>query len=124
MLAMPEVESRLAKLRSPAAEPSGTPSRRSWLPEAPRRMPVSLFSGKAVRSSRQAVSNCAVDRAWPNSYNRANFNRMLRLRTKARAAGALVSALIFFVPELREAIPSRFRVEREGPPYNGMRGLV
>ncbi len=73
---------------------------RSWLPEAPRRMPVSLFSGIAVRSSRQAVSNCAVVRAWPNSYSRANFNRMLRLRTKARAACALVSALIFLVPEL------------------------
>ena len=87
-------------------------------------MPVSLFSGSAVRSSRQAVSNCAAVRAWPNSYSRANFNRMLRLRTKARAAGALVSTLIFLVPELTEAIPSRFRVEREGPPYNGVRGLV
>ncbi len=85
MLAIPELVNNSAKLRSPAAEPSGTPSSKIWVPEAPRRRPLPPLSSKAFRNSFQAVSNCAVVRTCPNSYKRANLSRMFRLRTKARA---------------------------------------
>jgi hypothetical protein len=57
MLAIPEDVNNCAKLRSPAAVPSGTPSRRIWLPEAPSNSPVSPLSSRAWRSSFQVVSN-------------------------------------------------------------------
>ncbi len=91
---MPEEVNNNAKLRSPAADPRGTPSRRICVPEAPSNRPVSPLSSRAVRSSFQAVSNCAIVRTWPNSYSRANFNKMFRLRTNARADDR-VSPLIF-----------------------------
>jgi hypothetical protein len=85
MLAIPELVSNCAKLFSAAAAPNGTPSSKIWLPEAPSSSPVSPLSSNAARNSFQVVSNCPAVRACPNSYNRANFNKMLRLRTNARA---------------------------------------
>src|SRR5215468_6891860 len=93
MLAIPEAERSCAKLRSAAAAPSGTPSSKICCPEAPRRRPLSPLSFMAARNSFQVVSNCASVGTWPNSYSRANFNKMLRLRTNGRAV-ALVSVLI------------------------------
>jgi hypothetical protein len=85
MLAIPEEISSCAKLRSPAADPSGTPSSKIWVPEAPSSTPLPPLSSSALRSSFHVVSNCAAVRTWPNSYKRANFSRMFRLRTNARA---------------------------------------
>jgi hypothetical protein len=85
MLAIPEVINNCAKLRSPAAEPSGTPSRRICVPEAPNSSPLPLLSSSAPRNSFHVVSNCAAVRTCPNSYRRANFSKMFRLRTNARA---------------------------------------
>jgi hypothetical protein len=85
MLAIPEDINSCAKLRSPAAEPSGTPSSKIWVPDAPRSTPPPLLSSSAPRSSFHVVSNWAAVRTCPNSYRRANFSRMFRLRTNARA---------------------------------------
>lgn len=85
MLAMPEDVNNCAKLRSPAAVPSGTPSSRIWLPDAPSNSPVSPLSSSDCRSSFQVVSNCAAVRTCPNSYKRANFSRMFKLRTNPLA---------------------------------------
>jgi hypothetical protein len=85
MLAIPEEVSNCAKLRSPAAEPRGTPSSKIWLPEAPSKTPLPPLSLSAARNSFQVVSNCAAVRTWPNSYKRANFSKMFKLRTNARA---------------------------------------
>jgi len=93
MLAIPELINSSAKLRSPAAEPSGTPSNKIWFPEAPRSTPVVPLSSRACRNSFQVVSNWAAVRTCPNSYSRANFNRMFRLRTNVRAVDR-VSPLI------------------------------
>src|SRR5579859_5424771 len=93
MLAMPEEVSNWAKLRSPAAAPKGTPSSKIWLPEAPSSTPLPPLSSRALRNSFQVVSNCAPVRVCPNSYKRANFSKIFRLRTNARAA-ARVSPLI------------------------------
>lgn len=89
MLEIPEPESILAKPFSAAAASSGVPSRRSWSPETAINNPASLSDPIAVRSSLQAVSYCRAVRGWPKSYMRANFSKMLRLRTKARAAADL-----------------------------------
>lgn len=86
MLEIPELESIRAKLFSAAAASSGVPSSRSWSPETAINRPASLSEPIAVRSSLQAVSYWRAVRGWPKSYIRANFSRMLRLRTKARAA--------------------------------------
>lgn len=93
MLAIPEVVSSCAKLFSAAAPPKGTPSKSNCVPEAPSSKPVSPPSSSADRSSFHAVSNCAIVLTWPNSYNRANFSKMFKLRTNARA-DALVSPAI------------------------------
>jgi hypothetical protein len=93
MLAIPEEISSCAKLRSPAADPSGTPSSKICVPEAPRSTPLPPLSSSALRSSFHVVSNCAAVRTCPNSYRRANFSRIFRLRTNARAE-ALVSVAI------------------------------
>src|SRR5205085_1503296 len=93
MLAIPEEVSSCAKLFSPADEPLGTPSSKIWCPEAPSSTPLPPLASSACRSSLQAVSNCAVVLAWPNSYNRANFSRMFKLRTNALAP-VCVSGLI------------------------------
>src|SRR6266568_3204080 len=85
MLAIPDEVKSCAKLLSPADEPSGTPSSRICVPEAPSSTPLPPLSSSAPRSSFHAVSNCCVVFAWPNSYSRANFRRMFRLRTNARA---------------------------------------
>ncbi|PYT72082.1 MAG: hypothetical protein DMG39_10995 [Acidobacteria bacterium] len=85
MLAIPEEVSNCAKLLSPADEPIGTPSSRIWFPEAPSSTPLPPLSSSACRSSFHVVSNCAVVLVWPNSYSRANFSRMFKLRTNARA---------------------------------------
>src|SRR2546426_10449333 len=85
MLAIPEEVSKCAKLRSPAADPSGTPSSRICVPEAPSSTPLPPLSSSALRSSFHVVSNCCEVFAWPNSYSRANFRRIFRLRTNARA---------------------------------------
>ena len=85
MLAIPEEVRSCAKLFSAAAAPSGTSSKRIWFPEAPSSNPVSRLSSSAERNSFQAVSNCAIVRTCPNSYRRANFSRMFKLRTNARA---------------------------------------
>src|SRR6266581_3008526 len=85
MLAIPDEVKSCAKLLSPADEPSGTPSSRICVPEAPSSTPLPPLSSSAPRSSFHAVSNCWVVFAWPNSYSRANFSRMFRLRTNARA---------------------------------------
>jgi hypothetical protein len=58
MLAIPEVISSCAKLRSPAADPSGTPSRRICVPEAPSSTPLPPLSSSAPRNSFHVVSNC------------------------------------------------------------------
>src|SRR5258708_13622285 len=96
MLAIPEEINICAKLLSPAADPSGTPSSRICVPDAPRSTPPPPLSSSALRSSFQVVSNCAAVRTCPNSYTRANFSRILRLRTNARAE-----------PRVSEAIDSR-----------------
>src|ERR1700694_4129763 len=96
MLAMPEEVSSCAKLRSPAADPSGTPSSKICVPDAPSSTPLPPLSSSALRSSFHVVSNCAAVRTWPNSYKRANFSRMFRLRTNARAE-ARVSVAIDYV---------------------------
>jgi hypothetical protein len=67
MLAIPEEISNCAKLRSPAADPSGTPSNKIWVPEAPSSTPLPPLSSSALRSSFQVVSNCAEVRTCPNS---------------------------------------------------------
>src|SRR2546422_9020136 len=85
MLAIPDEVKSCAKLRSPAADPSGTPSSRICVPEAPSSTPLPPLSSSALRSSFHVVSNCCEVFAWPNSYSRANFRRMFRLRTNARA---------------------------------------
>jgi hypothetical protein len=85
MLAIPELVSNCAKLFSAAAAPSGTPSSRIWAPDAPSSNPVSPLSSSAERNSFHAVSNCPIVRTCPNSYKRANFNRMFKLRTNALA---------------------------------------
>src|SRR5216684_139679 len=85
MLAIPDEVKSCAKLLSPADEPSGTPSSRICVPEAPSSTPLPPLSSSAPRSSFHAVSNCWVVFVWPNSYSRANFRRMFRLRTNARA---------------------------------------
>jgi hypothetical protein len=88
MLAMPAVESMRAKLFSAAAESSGVPSSSRRSPEAASNKPVWSSGPMAARNSLQAVSYCLAVRGCPKSYIRANFNRMFRLRTKARAAAA------------------------------------
>src|SRR5882757_9306001 len=85
MLAIPEDVRSCAKLFSAAAAPSGTPSSKIWFPEAPSSSPVSRLSCSAACNSFHAVSNCAIVRTCPNSYRRANFSRMFKLRTNARA---------------------------------------
>src|SRR6266478_5568251 len=95
MLAMPEEESNCAKLRSAPAAPSGTPSSKICMPDAPSNNPDSPLSSSAERNSFQVVSNCAAVRTWPNSYSRANLSRMFKLRTNCRA-DARGSALIEF----------------------------
>ncbi len=94
MLAIPEEISSCAKLRSPAADPSGTPSSKIWLPEAPSSTPLPPLSSSALRSSFHVVSNCAAVRTWPNSYKRANFSRIFRLRTNARAEARVSMAML------------------------------
>lgn len=94
MLAIPEDVSSCAKLLSPADEPIGTPSSRIWCPEAPSNTPLPPLSSSACRSSFHVVSNCAEVFAWPNSYSRANFSRMFKLRTNALAPPACVSGLM------------------------------
>src|SRR5579859_65478 len=96
MLAIPEEVRSCAKLLSPADEPIGTPSSRIWCPEAPSSTPLPPLASSACFSSLHVVSNCAEVFAWPNSYSRANFSRMFKLRTNARAPPACVSGLILF----------------------------
>ena len=93
ILAMPEEISSCAKLRSPAADPNGTPSNKIWVPDAPSSTPLPPLSSSALRNSFHVVSNCAAVRTCPNSYRRANFSRMLRLRTKARAEARVSVAI-------------------------------
>src|ERR1700730_2251598 len=93
MLAIPEVISSCAKLRSPEAEPSGTPSSKICVPDAPSSTPLPPLSSNALRSSFHVVSNCAAVRTWPNSYKRANFSRIFRLRTNARAEARVSVAI-------------------------------
>lgn len=93
ILAIPEEISSCAKLRSPAADPNGTPSNKIWVPDAPSRTPLPPLSSSALRNSFHVVSNCAAVRTCPNSYRRANFSRMLRLRTKARAEARVSVAI-------------------------------
>src|SRR5271163_1506385 len=84
---MPALAKRRAKLFSAAPPSRGFPSRRSWLPDtASSRLACSSLGPRAVCNSLQAVSYCVVVRGWPKSYILANLSRMLRLRTKARAA--------------------------------------
>src|SRR5580692_13183721 len=94
MLAIPDVMSNCAKLRSEADAPSGTPSSKIWLPDAPRSKPVSPLSSSARRSSFHVVSNWPMVRTWPNSYSRANLSKMFKLRTNARAEDDRVSPLM------------------------------
>src|SRR6266849_1556712 len=96
MLAIPEVVSSCARLRSPAADPSGTPSSKICVPDAPSRTPPPLLSSSAPLSSFHVVSNCCAVFACPNSYSRANFSRMLRLRTNARAPPRVSAGPIIF----------------------------
>jgi hypothetical protein len=105
MLAIPDVVSSCAKLRSPAADPSGTPSSRICVPEAPSNTPVSPLSSSAACSSFHVVSNCAVVRTCPNSYKRANFSRMFKLRTNARADDRVSLAILC---DFRSALPSYY----------------
>src|SRR5258707_15121128 len=58
MLAIPEEVKRCAKLRSPAADPNGTPSSKICVPDAPSNTPLPPLSSSALRSSFHAVSNC------------------------------------------------------------------
>lgn len=67
MLAMPALESILAKLFSAAADSSGTPSRWSWSPCAPSSRLPAPCPWSTERSSFQVISNCAAVRACPNS---------------------------------------------------------
>ena len=107
MLAIPALEINRAKLFSAAADSSGTPSRCNWSPCAPSSRLPPPCPCNTERSSFQVISNCAAVRACPNSYSRANFSRIFRLRTKARAAAVLAS-------ELMLPWPSRGRAFRSG----------
>lgn len=98
MLAIPEEVRSCAKLFSPADDPMGTPSSKIWCPDAPSSTPLPPLSSSACRSSFQVVSNCAVVLAWPNSYSRANFRRMFRLRTNARAPACESRLIPVFLP--------------------------
>jgi hypothetical protein len=98
MLAIPEDVSSCAKLLSPADEPIGTPSSKIWCPEAPSSTPLPPLSCSACRSSFHVVSNCAEVFAWPNSYSRANFSRMFKLRTNALAPGGVSGLIPFQAP--------------------------
>ncbi len=94
MLAIPAPESIRAKLFSAAADSSDMPSSSSWSPDTDNNTPASLSEPRALWSSLQAVSYCFFVLGCPKSYIRANLSRMLRLRTKARAAVARVLAFI------------------------------
>src|SRR5580704_1227202 len=94
MLAMPEPESIFAKPFSAAADSRGVPSRRSCSPETAKSRPASLSEPSAVFSSDHAVSYCLEVRGCPKSYILANLRRILRLRTKARAAACRVLMLV------------------------------
>ena len=98
MLAIPEEVRRCAKLFSPADDPMGTPSSKIWCPDAPSSTPLPPLSSSSCRSSFQVVSNCAVVLACPNSYSRANFRRMFRLRTNARAPACVSRLIPVFLP--------------------------
>src|SRR5260370_39098119 len=100
MLARPAADRDSAKLRSAAAPSIGHPSSRSCDPRTHSSSPASFLMEVAACSSLQAVSNWALVRALSKPYNRANFNRMLRLRTNARAAECLGSVeLMVKVPQ-------------------------
>ena len=58
---------------------------------APSSSPVGPAAEIASLNSSSAESNWAAERTCSNPYNRANFNKTLRLRTKARAFGMVVS---------------------------------
>ena len=103
MLAIPALEIIRAKLFSAAADSSGTPSRCNWSPWAPSNRLPPPCPCSTERSSFQVISNCAAVRAWPNSYNRANFRRIFRLRTKARAAAVFASEDMLPWPSRRRA---------------------
>src|SRR5215472_766627 len=75
-----------AKLFSAAAASRAMPSSKSWSPETESNTPASLSGPRALWSSLHAVSYCFFVRGCPKSYIRANLSRILRLRTKARAA--------------------------------------
>src|ERR1700741_4551792 len=92
MLAIPAAESIRAKLFSAAADSSAMPSSSSWAPETDNSTPASLSAPRALWSSLHAVSYCFLVRGCPKSYIRANLSRILRLRTKARAAAGGVLA--------------------------------
>src|ERR1700693_4752967 len=94
MLAIPADDSIRAKAFSAAADVRGVPSSRSCSPETASSRPASLSEPSAVRSSLQAVSYCLAVRGWPKSYIRANLRRILRLRTKERAAAWRALAVV------------------------------
>src|SRR5690348_3370097 len=114
MLAIPDDVSSCAKLLSPADEPIGTPSSKIWCPEAPSSTPLPPLSSSACFNSLHVVSNCAEVLACPNSYSRANFSRMFKLRTNARAPPACVSGLMLVLQNSRfpSSLPSTFRFRR------------
>jgi len=93
-LANPAAESSCANCFSAGDPSSGIPSSSNCAPDAPSSKPVSAPSGIAVRNSFQATVNCSTTRAWSYPYRRANFSRIFRLRTNARAAVALGSVFI------------------------------
>ena len=93
-LASPAEESSCANCFSAGAPSSGTPSSKSCAPVAPNNSPDSDPSGMAMRNSFHATCNCSIVRVWSYPYNRANFNKILRLRTNARPAVALGSVFI------------------------------
>jgi hypothetical protein len=95
MLAIPAAESMRAKLFSAAAESRGVPSSSSRSPEAASNKPVWSSEPIAARNSLHAVSYCLAVRGCPKSYIRANFSKMFRLRTNARAAVARTLSLVF-----------------------------
>ena len=92
ILAIPEALNKLAKLRSAGVVSSGTPSSKSCDPVAPSSKPIGPAAEIASDNSSKAESNWDAERTCSKPYNRANFNKTLRLRTKARAFG-MVGAL-------------------------------
>src|SRR6266581_3921769 len=87
MLAIPDEVKSCAKLLSPADEPSGTPSSRIWVPEAPSSTPLPPLSSSA-----------------PRCRTHGSPRRILPLLTLPFAAGSPLSAAALLVSQIASPV--------------------